>query len=230
MKKKLFVIICSLLSALICLEIAQSFDAIITTASADENKIIVIDPGHGGEDGGAIGQNGINEKDINLSISLILKALFEDSGYTVVMTREGDYSIGDDSLGTIAARKASDIKDRVNICNSSNAKMVLSIHQNYFSEAKYSGAQMFYGTVDGSEALAESIQTEIRENTQPENNRKIKATTDKIYLLNNSTIPSVIVECGFISNYDESLRLINKDYQRQIAYSIYLGALDYINL
>ena len=204
----------------------------VITASAELNKTevtIVIDPGHGGEDGGTVGVNGIMEKDINLEISLLLSEVFEDAGYKVVMTRDGDFSIGDQSIATIAGRKASDIKRRVEICNNSGAELVLSVHQNYFEQSKYHGAQVFYGIADGSEMLAELIQTRLRNDIQPENTREIKPGGEGIYLLNNTDLASVIIECGFLSNNNEAELLTQNEYQRKLAYAIFLGTVEYLD-
>ena len=204
----------------------------VITASAELTRTevtIVIDPGHGGEDGGTVGVNGIMEKDINLEISLLLSELFEDAGYKVVMTRDGDFSIGDQSISTIAGRKASDIKRRVEICNNSGAELVLSIHQNYFEQSKYHGAQVFYGLTDGSEMLAELIQTRLRNDIQPENTREIKPGGESIYLLNNTDLAAVIIECGFLSNSNEAELLTQNEYQRKLAYAIFLGAGEYLD-
>ena len=205
-------------------------DIITASAALNENKkIIVIDPGHGGEDGGTGGRSGALEKNINLDISLVLAELFEDSGYKVILTRDGDYSIGDQSISTIAGRKASDIKKRVEICNSSGAELVLSIHQNFFEQSKYYGTQVFYGANNDSEELAESIQLRVRGDMQPENSREVKPGGESIYLLRNAVPPSVIVECGFLSNAEEEKRLSDYDYQRKLAYSIFLGAVEYLH-
>ena len=203
----------------------------VVTASANLNNHmcrLVIDPGHGGEDGGAVGVNEVLEKDINLGISLILADMFENAGYEVVLTRDGDYSIGNHELDTIAERKASDIKKRTEICNSSDAELVISIHQNYFEQEKYYGVQVFYGTEDSSELLAQEIQLRIREDIQPENRREIKPGGESIYLLNNVTIPAVIVECGFLSNANEAELLCQENYQKKMAYSIFLGTMEYL--
>lgn len=228
MKKLLLVLL--LISALLSF-ITRDLPEVIS-ASADLNddeKIIVIDAGHGGEDGGTSGKTGVLEKDINLQISLLLEELFKDAGYNVIMTRDGDYSIGDAELDTVSKRKASDIKKRVEICNSSGADCVISIHQNYFEEDKYSGAQVFYGSNDGSKALAEAVQLRLREDVQPENTREVKPGGESIYLLKNTTIPAIIVECGFLSNPSEEKCLTDPTYQQKLAYSIFLGTDSCIN-
>lgn len=229
-KYSTFAITCVILTIAICIELTRAVMHVAVTASADANAFVLIDPGHGGEDGGAVGVNGVYEKDINLRIALIVRDLCEQSGIKTEMTRSGDYSIGDENLDTIASRKASDIKKRVEICNNSHPNLLLSIHQNHFSQEKYSGAQVFYGIKDGSESLAKSIQEEIRNDIQPDNQRKIKPTDKGIYILNHVDVPSVIVECGFISNNKEAELLTDDEYCRGMAYSIYLGILKYMSL
>lgn len=229
MKKKWFGILCAVLILATIFEFSKAWEAILVNAQQNEGtKTIIIDPGHGGEDGGTTGEFNIQEKDVNLQIAVILQDLFETAGYQVVMTREGDYAIGDNSLGTIAQRKSSDIKKRVEICNTTSADFVLSIHQNHFSDSKYSGAQMFFGKAAGSKELAQAIQDSIVSNTQPQNHREIKQGESSIYLLNHVEKPIVIVECGFLSNREEAQKLMEDEYLRSIAFSIYLGGMEYL--
>lgn len=189
---------------------------------------VVIDPGHGGEDGGAVA-NGIVEKDINLSISKKLKSVFRSSGFNVVLTRDKDEMINTDG-DTIGSKKVSDMKNRLSVYNQNENNVVISIHQNKFTQEKYSGAQVFYSFKNSkSEVLAQSIRNSIVTYLQPDNNRECKRTTKDIYLLYNANVPSVIVECGFISNVSEAEKLKTDDYQNQLAYSIYIGFLEYIN-
>ncbi|MGN0489105.1 MAG: N-acetylmuramoyl-L-alanine amidase [Ruminococcus sp.] len=189
---------------------------------------VVIDPGHGGEDGGAVA-NGIVEKDINLSISKKLKSVFSSSGFNVVLIRDKDEMINTDG-DTIGSKKVSDMKNRLSIYNQNENNVVISIHQNKFTQEKYSGAQVFYSFKNSkSEVLAQSIRNSIVTYIQPDNNRECKKTTKDIYLLYNANVPSVIVECGFISNVAEAEKLKTDDYQNQLAYSIYIGFLEYIN-
>lgn len=189
---------------------------------------IVIDPGHGGEDGGAVA-NDIVEKDINLSISKKLKSVFRSSGFNVVLIRDKDEMINTDG-DTIGSKKISDMKNRLSIYNQNENNVVISIHQNKFTQEKYSGTQVFYSFKNSnSEVLAQSIRNSIVTYLQPDNNRECKKTTKDIYLLYNANVPSVIVECGFISNVAEAEKLKTDDYQNQLTYSIYIGFLEYIN-
>ena len=207
----------------------NNLNKFISTATNPQNDVtIVLDAGHGGEDGGAVANN-IIEKDINLSITKELAKIFKASGFNVVMTRNSDNMINTEG-DSIASKKVSDMKNRLEIFNESDNNVVISIHQNKFPQEQYYGAQVFYSYNDeNSSLLAESIRDSICNFIQPENNRQCKETTKDIYLLYNSKVPSVIVECGFISNVSEANLLKNKEYQRKIAYSIFIGYLNYMN-
>ncbi|MFI3325533.1 MAG: N-acetylmuramoyl-L-alanine amidase CwlD [Clostridia bacterium] len=187
---------------------------------------ILIDAGHGGEDPGATSLVGILEKDINLQIALILQELLENHGYEVVMTRTDDSDLADSSLETVAQRKTSDLVNRVELINSSGADLVISIHQNYFEESQYSGAQCFYYS-DDSKILAEIIQESLITNLDTSNTR-LASFVDNKYILNNSLIPVTIVECGFLSNINESELLNDQYYQSQIANAIMVGIDEYM--
>ena len=202
-------------------------------ASGCENRqsryCFVIDAGHGGEDGGAVAANGVMEKEINLKISLILRDLLKASGFSCVMIRDEDKDLGDKSLSGVWERKVSDLHKRGEIVNSTENAVLISIHQNYFEQSKYSGAQIFYsGGSDQSLPLASAIRAEIVANTQPENKRELKEADKGIYLMREVTCPAVLVECGFLSNPAEAEKLQDLDYQRKIAFSVYLGILRYL--
>ncbi len=197
-------------------------------SAKNELPTIIIDAGHGGDDGGA-SANDIIEKDLNLSISKILYDLFTSNGFNVVMTRTDDNSI-DTNGTTIREKKVSDMKNRLEIYNSDLNNIVISIHQNKFEQEKYNGTQIFYSpNNENSVNLAESIKSSIITLIQPKNTRECKKATKDIYLLYNAKVPAVIVECGFISNVNEAEKLKTDSYQKQLAFSIYLGVADYIN-
>lgn len=200
------------------------------SAKVSENElIVVVDAGHGGEDSGAVA-NSILEKDINLKIALKLRDMLEASGIEVKMIRESDISIYDTASGTIRERKVSDLKNRVEIVNSNKNHILVSIHQNKFEQSQYSGAQMFYSTNNNkSQILAESIRKSITSLIQSNNKRELKKGENDIYLLNNATVPAVIVECGFISNEEEAKNLSDDEYQNKMAFAIYCGILEYKN-
>ncbi|MDY2883276.1 MAG: N-acetylmuramoyl-L-alanine amidase CwlD [Romboutsia timonensis] len=209
----------------------------VRNASADvmeympvANKIIVLDAGHGGIDPGAMNKdNTILEKDVNLEITKKLRDLLESSGATVIMTREKDVSLyQEDGNKTIRQKYNENLKNRKKIIDESNADIFVSIHLNAFEQSKYSGAQTFYpkGKDDGKE-LAQFIQDELKRVVDKENNRKIKPRDD-IYLLKNTNMPSVLIECGFLSNEKESQLLADSKYQDKIAWAIYVGIQKYL--
>lgn len=204
----------------------EKFITANTNTSSDVT--IILDAGHGGEDGGAVANN-IVEKDINLSITKKLANIFKASGFNVVMTRKDDSMINTEG-DSISSRKVSDMKNRLAIFNQKENDVVISIHQNKFPQEQYYGTQIFYSVNnEDSSVLAESIKDAVCNFIQPLNKRECKETTKDIYLLYNSTVPAVIVECGFISNVNEATLLKDKEYQRKIAYSIFVGFLNYIN-
>lgn len=207
----------------------QYDDSISVSAENVSRTVIVIDAGHGGEDSGAV-DNGILEKDINLSISLKLRDMLTASGYQVVMTRDTDMSIYDNTASTTREKKVSDLKNRVSIINKSKNNILVSIHQNKFEQSQYFGTQMFYSKNNpGSAVLAEELRKSVTGFLQPDNKRELKQADDSIYILNQAEVPAVIVECGFLSNYEESQKLADNDYQQKMAFSIYSGILGYIN-
>jgi N-acetylmuramoyl-L-alanine amidase len=215
-----------LLSYLSCTKI----DQIASRLAGEQTPVMVIDPGHGGEDGGTSGSS-VLEKDVNLAISLQLKRLLEISGLHVVMTRTEDVSISDSGLGTVRERKASDIHNRLKIIEAQGENCIfISIHQNHFTESKYNGAQMFYSTKNAaSKEIAECIRSRIVSLVQPENKRENKPATSSIFLLWNTKVPAVLVECGFLSNQTEAANLSSPDYQKKLALAMCSGVLDYLH-
>ena len=189
--------------------------------------LIIIDAGHGGEDCGAIGVNGIYEKDINLEIAKFVGEELSARGFTVVQTRTEDRLLYTEAENIKGIRKISDLKNRVKIFNSYENAIVVSIHMNSFSSSKYSGLQVYHSTCEGSSALATEIKESIRASIQPENKRNIKLG-DGIYILKHSMHPSVLVECGFLSNSEECERLSKKEYQKSLSFSIVCGIINYV--
>ena len=178
-------------------------------------KCVVIDPGHGGEDGGAVSCTGITESTFNLDIALRLRDLMHLLGMDTVMTRDTDRSIhtGGD---TIAARKVSDLKERVRLANGTENAILVSIHQNHFPDSRYSGAQVFYKPNNESAELAARLQTAFVQTINYGSNRKSKKA-DGIYLMEKVQLPAILVECGFLSNYQEEAKLRDDQYQKQVA-------------
>ena len=195
------------------------------------NKVIILDAGHGGIDPGKLSNDKlIQEKDVNLSITLKLRELLESSGAVVVLTREDDSSLyTEDGSKTIRQKYNENLKNRKKIIQESNANMFVSIHSNAFTESKYYGAQTFYpkGKEDSCE-LSKTIQNELKRVVDNTNNREMKATDD-IYVLKDNEIPSVLIECGFLSNDKEAKLLNDEQYQEKIAWAIYVGIQKYFS-
>lgn len=231
-KKLIFPCICfALLSAFVFLMISAALNIKVSVSSQSVKSMptIVIDAGHGGEDGGAVSESGVLEKDINLSIANDTSALFYLLGFDVTQTRKTDIAL-DNGEDTIRKRKVSDMKKRLEIFNSSEENTIISIHQNKFSESKYHGTQIFYSPNNPkSKQLADSIKYSVKGLLQPDNERECKKADSGIYLLNNTNNPAVIVECGFISNGEECKNLLDSQYQKQMAFSITAGFLSYYN-
>ena len=189
-----------------------------------ENFVIVIDPGHGGNDPGKIGINDVLEKDVNLAISLKLKDILEQNDCKVIMTRETDQGLYQDGDTN---KKIADLHARCRIINDSGADAVISIHQNSYSEEYVKGGQVFYyGTSEVSKDLAESIQKQLKQ-LDPENKREAKANTS-YYLLKKTSRPIVIVECGFLSNAAEADKLSDPLYEERLAFRIFMGIVQHI--
>lgn len=175
---------------------------------------IVIDPGHGGEDGGAVSCTGKNESMFNLQISLRLNDLLHLLGYDTVMIRTTDTSVYTAGQ-TIAQKKVSDLKQRVRIVDRTYNPILVSIHQNIFPEGKYSGAQVFYASSAGSQELAKQLQDALVSALKPGSNRRAKQGSG-IYLLDKINAPGILVECGFLSNPQEEALLSTSDYQKKL--------------
>ncbi len=203
----------------------------VNSTVADGQRIpdIIIDPGHGGEDGDTSSDDGTLEKDINLSISKRLAVMLESVGYNVILTRTADEQIGNNSLPTIRQRKISDVRRRLEIAHNNPDALFISIHQNHYDVEKYHGTQVFYSPkASESKQLAQCIQFAVSNLIQPDNKRNIKEIGSNIYLLYNCSNTSVMVECGFMSNTSESEMLQNEDYQTKVAFSIMCGIINFL--
>lgn len=198
-------------------------------ASAKAERVIIIDAGHGGEDSGAIGVNGVYEKDINLAIALILGEELTNRGYMVVYTRTEDKMLYLPEENIKGMRKISDLKNRCKITEKYNDAILVSIHMNSYGASKYSGLQVYYSDASkDSEQLASRIQNAVREELQPQNNRQIK-NGSSLYLLEHAKGTAVLIECGFLSNDTECEKLSQKEYQKELSFSIVCGIIEYMN-
>ena len=195
-------------------------------SAAGERPCVVIDAGHGGDDPGKVGINGAKEKDINLQIAFRVKEYLEENDIEVVLTRTSEDGLYDAGASN---KKVQDMKRRIQLIDEAAPEVTVSIHQNSYPEEYVHGAQVFYynGSTEGQK-LAESIQSQLIETVDPENNRRIKAN-DSYYLLKKTEIPIVIVECGFLSNSKEAEKLCQESYQNRVAWAISMGILRYLN-
>ena len=197
------------------------------TVGSFNNRTIVIDAGHGLPDGGAVGESGITENELNLKVALYLEEILTKKGFTVIMTRRDENGIYSADSKTVRNKKREDIKKRVDIGNTSNASLFISIHMNCFGLKSCSGPQVFYcaGSPEG-EAVAKSIREAFIKNISDHCTREIKPVTDGIYLLCHIKAPAVLVECGFLSNSAEEKLLITDKYQKKLAESIADGIIE----
>ena len=221
--KRIYLIIIAVSLALFVILIIGKFSSIHTASSSAKitsKRTVVIDAGHGGRDAGTIGIDGTNEKDINLEIALKLRDYLEVSGIKTELVREGDYEFYPE--GTDTSR--SDLYNRLDLVNSVSDSVLISIHQNHFTDEREHGTQIWYSPDnEESKLLADSILSNIKDNLQPDNERVNKESDSSYYILYNAKSPSIMIECGFMSNREENSKLKDNIYQSEIAYSILTG-------
>lgn len=178
---------------------------------------LILDAGHGGEDGGAVSLTGVPESRINLAIVLKLRDVLGLYGVDPILLREEDISLHDEGADTLREKKRSDLKNRVEAIEAVEDGVLLSIHQNTYPSGRYCGAHVFYAPTEGSQPLAEHFQNSIKSALQPDNERAVKQIPDTVYIMNHVSCPAVLIECGFLTNPDEEVLLRNEDYQRKLA-------------
>ena len=193
---------------------SRSITAISQNLPLERSNCIIIDAGHGGVDGGATSCTGILESELNLQIALRLEDLMHLLGLQTYMIRRTDCSVYTEGE-TIAAKKVSDLKKRVQIVNDTDNAVLISIHQNYFSDSRYSGAQVFYADTNSSKELAAALQTGFARHLDSNNNRQIKKANG-IYLMQKIRCPGILIECGFLSNLQEETKLRNPEFQKKL--------------
>lgn len=183
--------------------------------ASDIRPTVILDPGHGGPDGGATGLCSISEKELNLSVALTVRDILTAAGVDVVMTRSEDVTLSDPDGGS---RKSQDLRARKRIAESTPNAIFVSIHMNAFPIEKYSGLQVYFSRNDPkSQAIASAVQSSVASSLQPDNDRKIKAAGENIYLLHELDCPAVLIECGFLSNRAEAERLRSPEYRKALA-------------
>lgn len=231
-KKSIIAIITAfliILSAMLYLTFMANFSAAEASSMPITQKTVIVDAGHGGDDGGAIGIDGTVEKDINLDIALKLEIILKFYGFNVIMTRTQDVMTCDDGLDSLRKRKISDIHNRFELMRKNPDAIFISVHQNKFEDSSQHGTQVFYsGNDERSKELAEAIQTSVTLTLQRKNDRVVKKSGSGIYLLYHAKIPAVLVECGFISNSDEVKKLKDESYRMKLAILIADGLLKYL--
>ena len=247
LRKKILVLAALLLFGvlLLCGTFVRGALPVFRPSGVPERSVIVIDAGHGGEDGGAVAADGTVESGINLAIAQDLDALLRFLGCETRMTRTEDAAIYSDGARTLREKKASDLKNRVALVNETPNAVLLSIHQNSLpSSPSTRGAQVFWNRqegaeelassiqeslngarTEGSEALAESVQVALNAAVNPGNEKSRKVIDKSVYLMKNISCPAVLVECGFLSNAEEAARLCETDYQRKLAVTVAAGFL-----
>lgn len=200
------------------------------TMSSPQNITVIIDAGHGGEDGGAAGDDGTLEKDLNLDIALTLRDMLTANGVNVIMTRTEDILLYDRNQDYNGKKKTLDLKARLEVARQNPNALFISIHMNAFPQKKYDGLQVYFplGNTE-AETLATVIQNNIKATLQPQNLRRPKGAGSNIYLLNKSPNTSVLVECGFLSNDEECARLNNAEYRQQLSFVICESIIKYIS-
>lgn len=211
----------------ICARITER--ALPTAAEVSDKPVIVLDAGHGGMDSGAVGVTGVLEKDVNLSIVLTLRDMFEMSGFNVVLTRNEDISIYDPGITGIRNQKLNDMDNRLKIIQTYPDSIFLCIHQNNFTDPQYFGGQMFYNNNNpNNRTLAQIMQNRFAI-LQPGNDREIKLSGEELFLLKSNKNPSLMIECGFLSNPEEEADLSTWEYQQKVAFTILGGVMEYLD-
>lgn len=202
-----------------CFAAVLYIDSAIPTVSGNRTAplVLIIDPGHGGEDGGASSAAGNKESDINLDIALKLESLLAFLGTETVLTRSDDISIYDEGCETLREKKVSDLKNRVSLIQSIPNAMLISIHQNTYTDSRYQGAHVFYGSGDVSRQWGAYTQDLFKTVLTPRNNRKAAGVPEHVYLFKHISCPAILVECGFLSNGEEASLLLTDTYQCKIA-------------
>ena len=215
-------LLCYCVALVLCLFLSHTGSKAVTVlverSALNHRTCIALDAGHGGIDGGAVSISGIPESQINLEITSRLNDLLHFIGYKTFMLRSSDTSVHTEGT-TISAQKISDLKNRVTMVENSKASLLISIHQNTFSDKKYSGAQVFYHSDPESTALAERLQSSFIQTLNPGSKRKPKPAKG-IYLMEHISCPAILIECGFLTNVQEEALLRSDAYQKQLCCAI----------
>ena len=219
----------------LCVIIVSGLFAVETISPAfapvsSDTPTLILDAGHGGEDGGASSAAGDKESDINLAVVLKLESLMAFLGVKTVLTRNQDISIHDEGCTTLREKKVSDLKNRVELIQNTPNAMLISVHQNTFTDSRYQGAQVFYGSGDLSRQWGLCTQSAIASFLDVSNTRQAAGISDHVYLFKHTDCPAILVECGFLSNGEEVSLLLTDSYQRKIAITLAGAYLQYLQM
>ncbi len=218
MKRDIILFSCGLFAVLLsCVTAAHYIAPAVSISDPLSSPILILDAGHGGEDGGALSAAGHKESDINLDIVLKLESLLAFLGTDTVLTRRNDISIYDPGCETLRQKKVSDLKNRVSLVQSTPGAMLISVHQNTFTDPRYKGAQVFFGTGEISAQWGEYTQELISSVLDKSNTRNAAAIPEHVYLFSHIDCPAILLECGFLSNGEDTALLLTETYQRKIA-------------
>lgn len=224
----LVTIACCCAVAVIAGAAGDSGNAQETASGAVPKKVVVLDAGHGGADGGCVGVNGVYEKDINLSIVKYLGTMLNFVGYEVIYTREEDVSIYDNGVEGLRNQKISDMENRLEIVKSYPDSVFISVHQNQYTKSEYFGGQMFYTTNNSGNFRLATIMQGLFAELQPENDRNVKLIDNGLYLFKTTEQPALLIECGFLSNENDAANLSNTEYQKKVAFTIFKGITQFL--
>lgn len=189
---------------------------------------VIVDAGHGGEDGGAVGVTGVLEKDLNLELTQRLAEWLKGAGVNVVLTRDSDRMLYGEGENIPGKRKYYDLKNRLEFAERDPNALFVSIHMNSFSDTRYSGLQVWCAEGKASLALAEAVTSEVKSRLQPSNRRRVKRADEKLFLLSRAPGCAILIECGFLSNREECERLATEDYRRELSFAIFCGIMEYL--
>ena len=205
---------------------SAAYTSAFSVSSFDEGPTVVVDAGHGGEDGGAVAADGTVESGLNLAIACRVRDLLTFAGVDTVMTRSGDAAIYDEGASTLREKKVSDLRNRAELVNATENAVLLSIHQNSLpSSPATHGAQVFFNGAEGAAPLATSVQDALNLAVNTEKAKSPAAIGSSVYLMQNITAPGVLVECGFLTNQAEAAQLKSEAYQLRLAAAITAGML-----
>lgn len=216
-----------LLSLLLALPLCSGGGATpLPTLATPCIRTVILDAGHGGIDSGTVGINGALEKDINLSVTLLMAEHFRAAGVRVILTRETDELVLSEEEKKGTGRKAKDLANRLAVAKDNPDALFVSIHMNAFPVEKYKGLEVYYAHDATSRLVAERVMQRVKAELIPDNTRTAKATNDNIYLLVNAVTPAVLIECGFLSNGSDAAKLSDKDYQKQLSFCLFCAIME----